>query len=192
MNIKNLFQQKWFINLSLIFVFPLGVFLLWKYSNKSVAKKIVTTITMFFVATTISITMLVSMLESAIAPTGNNSSSLSGQVDVGEDIDVKKLISSNPQINIGNITKIQRTKDWAYGQRFNISTGSGEYLIYVFENDIVEVWDTTNERKEVFRKDFKVPELPSNSKRDADTKLPEYTILFQVKIAGTEKYGPRY
>lgn len=101
--------------------------------------------------------------------------------------EVKTFIEKHP--GFGKTLTVEDMPDWAYGKRQQIKTQSGRYLFYIYEEEVVDVYEylTDGTRKQIFHKD--ISELPADVNRKASEDLPAYVILDQFKLITGGKYG---
>ncbi|GAB6283279.1 MAG: hypothetical protein STSR0008_20390 [Ignavibacterium sp.] len=100
---------------------------------------------------------------------------------------IEEFVRSNS--NYGTIKEFKNMPDWANGKRQQINTTTGNYLFYLYGNEVVGVWEykSNGEREQIFHKD--IPSEQKNVNREAASGLPAYTIIDQVNLLSGGRYG---
>lgn len=133
------------------------------------------------------IPLIIIVLLEVVLNSGYFSSSAIGQnKDISLLPGIETFLKKHPEY--GTVIYTEKMPDWANGKRQKVKTSTGEYLFYVYNNDIVGIDKYTNgQRSKIFHKD--IPQLPENVTSKSDRNLPSYKILSQVNLASGGKYG---
>ncbi len=118
---------------------------------------------------------------------GNFSSLAAGQnKDISLLPGIEAFLKMHPEY--GTVIYTEKVSDWANGKREKVKTSTGEYLFYMYNNEVVGIDKyTKGQRSKIFHKD--IPQLPENVTSKADRNLPSYKILSLVNLASGGKYG---
>jgi len=96
---------------------------------------------------------------------------------------IDKFLKENPQY--GNVTEVFEKPDWDKGKRQQVNTNTGNYLFYMYQDDIASVYkyDITAEDglMRIFHKEIPKPTIDTSEK---EINKLQYRILFSFELSG--------